>query len=87
LCYEAAMKLHDYFAAHRAIWLREEIVQPRGLGVTELARCVVVWRHAMNKLMSGCVGLRAEMATRFEKTFGLQTDTLCRMQTVNRSRV
>jgi antitoxin HigA-1 len=81
------MKPQCYFAAHTAIWLREEIVEPRGLGETELARHVVASRRAMNKLMSRCVGLRDEMATRFEKTFGLQTDTLCRMQTANRSRL
>lgn len=75
------MKIHSYFAVHPGIWLREEIVEPRGLGVTELARHFGVSRQAMSTLLNGRVGLSAEMAIRFEKAFGLQADTLCRMQT------
>jgi antitoxin HigA-1 len=81
LCYNAEMKIHSYFAMHPGIWLREEIVKPRGLGVTELARHFGVSRQAMSTLLNGRVGLRAEMAIHFEKAFGLQADTLCRMQT------
>jgi antitoxin HigA-1 len=81
VCYKKAMKIHSYFAVHPGIWLRKEIVEPRGLGVTELARHFGVSRQAMSTLLNGRVGLSAEMAIRFEKAFGLQADTLCRMQT------
>ena len=76
-----SIKISPYFAVHPGIWLREEIVEPRGLGVTELARHFGVSRQAMSTLLNGRVGLSAEMAIRFEKAFGLQADTLCRMQT------
>jgi antitoxin HigA-1 len=76
-----AITISPYFAVHPGIWLREEIVEPRGLGVTELARHFGVSRQAMSTLLNGRVGLSAEMAIRFEKAFGLQADTLCRMQT------
>ena len=75
------IKISPYFAVHPGIWLREEIVEPRGLGVTELARHFGVSRQAMSTLLNGRVSLSAEMAIRFEKAFGLQADTLCRMQT------
>lgn len=76
-----SIKISPYFAVHPGIWLREEIIEPRGLGVTELARHFGVSRQAMSTLLNGRVGLSAEMAIRFEKAFGLQADTLCRMQT------
>jgi antitoxin HigA-1 len=76
-----AIKIAPYFAVHPGIWLREEIVEPRNLGITELARHFGVSRQAMSTLLNGRVGLSAEMAIRFEKAFGLKAETLCRMQT------
>jgi antitoxin HigA-1 len=78
-----AIKLSSHFAVHPGIWLREEIVEPKGLSVTELARHFGVSRQAMSTLLNGRVGLSAEMAIRFEKAFGLKADTLCRMQTAH----
>ena len=37
----------------------------------------------MSKLLNGHQGLSAEMAIRFEKAFGLQADTLLRMQSAH----
>lgn len=78
-----AIKISPYFTVHPGIWLREEIVEPRGFGVTDLARHFGVSRQAMSTLLNGRVGLSAEMAIRFEKAFGLKADTLCRMQTAH----
>jgi antitoxin HigA-1 len=77
------MKIHSHFTVHPGVWLREEIVKPRGLCVTDLARHFGVSRQAMSTLLNGRVGLSAEMAIRFEKAFGLEADTLCRMQTAH----
>ena len=49
--------------------------------MTELARHFGVSRQAMSTLLNGRAGLTADMAIRFEKAFGLNADTLCRMQT------
>ncbi len=76
-----AIKLSPLFAVHPGLWLREEIVEPRGLTVAELAKHFGVSRQAMSKLLNGRVGLSADMAIRFEKAFGLSAETLCRMQT------
>ncbi len=76
-----AIKLSPVFAVHPGPWLRQEIVEPRGLTVAKLAEHFGVSRQAMSKLLNGRVGLSADMAIRFEKAFGLRAETLCRMQT------
>ncbi len=75
-----AIKLHRSFAVHPGEWLRAEVVEPAGLGVTELADHLGVSRQSMSKLLNGHQGLSAEMAIRFEKAFGLKADTLMRME-------
>lgn len=75
-----AIKLHPSFAVHPGEWLREEIVAPAGLNVTELADHMGVARQSMSKLLNARQGLSADMAIRFEKAFGLKAETLMRMQ-------
>ena len=74
------IQLHPSFAVHPGAWLRAEIVEPHGLSVTLAARKLGVTRQAMSKLLGGSAGLSAEMALRFEQAFGLNADTLLRMQ-------
>lgn len=75
-----AIQLHLSFAVHPGVWLRQEIVEPAGLNVTELADRFNEARQSMSKLLNGRQGLSADMAIRFEKAFGLRADTLMRMQ-------
>jgi antitoxin HigA-1 len=75
-----AITLHPSFAVHPGVWLRSEIVDPHGLTVTETAARLHVTRQAMSALLNGHAGLSAEMAIRFEKAFGLNADTMLRMQ-------
>jgi addiction module HigA family antidote len=74
------IQLHRSFAVHPGGWLREEIVDPAGLSVTDTAERLHVTRQAMSNLLNGNSGLSAEMAIRFEKAFGLRAETLVRMQ-------
>ena len=74
------IKLHPSFAVHPGAWLRAEIVEPHGLNVTDTAGKLRVTRQAMSNLLNGNAGLSAEMAIRFEKAFGVQADTMMRMQ-------
>lgn len=78
-----AITLSTHFSVHPGLWLREEVVDPRGLSVTALARHIGVSRQALSMLLNGHTGLTADMAIRFEKAFGLSADTLCRMQTAH----
>jgi addiction module HigA family antidote len=75
-----AIQLHHSFAVHPGVWLRDEIVAPTGLSVTELADHMDVARQSMSKLLNGRQGLSADMAIRFEKAFDLSAETLMRMQ-------
>lgn len=75
-----AIKLHASFAVHPGPWLRAELVDPRGLSVTDLALHLGVTRQAVSTLLNGNAGLSADMAIRFEKLFGISADTLIRMQ-------
>lgn len=75
-----AIKLHSSLVVHPGEWLKTEIVEPHGLNVTVAAEKLGVTRQAMSNLLNGNAGLSAEMAIRFEKAFGVQADTLLRMQ-------
>jgi addiction module HigA family antidote len=48
-----------------------------------MAEHLGVSRQAMSKLLNGHQGLSAERAIRFEKTFGLEADTLLAMQSTH----
>ena len=74
------IKLHPSFAVHPGPWLRAELVEPRGLTVTEAAATLRVTRQAMSNLLGGRARLSAEMAIRFEKAFGVRAEPLMRMQ-------
>ena len=78
-----AIRLHHSFAVHPGVWLRQEVVEPTGMNVTELADHMDVARQSMSKLLNGRQGLSADMAIRFEKAFGLSAETLMRMQASN----
>jgi antitoxin HigA-1 len=78
-----AVKISPFFSVHPGIWLRAEVVGPSHLSVTDVAKHFSVSRQAMSMLFNGRAGLTAEMAIRFEKAFGLQADTLCRMQSAH----
>ena len=77
------IKISPFFSVHPGIWLREEMVNPSQLSVTDLAIHFNVSRQTMSMLLNGRSGLTADMAIRFEKAFGLQADTLCRMQSAH----
>jgi len=66
---------------HPGVFLREEVVSPHKLSVTEVARILGVSRPALSKLLNARASLSPEMALRFEKAFDLKMDTLLRMQT------
>ncbi len=75
-----AIKLHTSFAVHPGEWLRTEILESHGLNVTVTAQKLHVTRQAMSNLLNGKSGLSADMAIRFEKAFGLNAETMLRMQ-------
>ena len=67
--------------SHPGLFIRTEIVEPHGLSVTDAAKVLGVTRPALSALLNGRAALSAEMALRVEKAFGVNMDTLLRMQT------
>jgi addiction module HigA family antidote len=65
---------------HPGDFIRTEIIDPAGRSVTAAAMVLKVSRPALSSLLNGKAGLSGEMALRIEKAFGVQMDTLMRIQ-------
>lgn len=62
------MDMHN--PAHPGEILRELVIRPSGLSVTEAARHLGVSRNSLSKVLNGHGALTPEMALRLEMTFG-----------------
>lgn len=76
-----ALKMHPSLAMHPGEWLKIEIVGSHALTLGDLADHLGVTRQTVSRLLNCHQNLTADMAIRFEKLFGIDADTLMRMQT------
>jgi addiction module HigA family antidote len=60
--------------------IREEVLKPLGLTVTEAAKVLGVARPTLSNLLNENAALTTDMALRIEKAFGPKMDHLMRMQ-------
>ena len=60
--------------------IRDEVVGPLGLSVTDTARALGVTRQALSLLLNGRTDLSPEMALRIEAAFGPKADVLMGVQ-------
>ena len=65
---------------HPGELIREEILAELNLSDTRAAEVLGVRRATLSDLLNGSAALSAEMALRIEKAFGVNMDTLLRMQ-------
>ena len=65
---------------HPGVFIREEILDPLGLNVSDAANVLDVRRATLSDLVNGNASLSAEMALRIEKAFGVKMETLLNMQ-------
>ena len=65
---------------HPGSFLRTEIIEAHDLTVTGAARLLRVSRPTLSSLLNAKSDLSGDMALRFEKAFGVNMDTLMRMQ-------
>nr|WP_294556359.1 HigA family addiction module antitoxin [uncultured Rhodopila sp.] len=65
---------------HPGLFIREEILDELSLGVAEAARILDVRPATLSDPVNGKSALSAEMALRIEKAFGIDMETLLRMQ-------
>lgn len=66
--------------SHPGAFIRDEVIEPLGLSVTEAARILGVRRATLSDLLNGNAALSPEMALRVEKAFDVRMDLLLRMQ-------
>ena len=59
---------------------KTEVIDPHGLTVAAAAKVLGVSRPALSTFLNGRSGLSGIMALRIEKAFGVEMDTLMRMQ-------
>jgi addiction module HigA family antidote len=65
---------------HPGTFIREEILEELRLSVARAAEILGIRRATLSDLINGKAALSAEMALRVEKAFGVDMDTLLRMQ-------
>lgn len=65
---------------HPGDFIKTEIIEAHGLSVTAAAKVLGVSRPALSNLLNQNADLSGEMALRLEKAFGVNMDTLMRMQ-------
>jgi addiction module HigA family antidote len=65
---------------HPGAFIREEILEELRLSVSRAAEILGIRRATLSDLINGKAALSAEMALRIEKAFGVDMDTLLRMQ-------
>ena len=65
---------------HPGRFLRTEIIEAHDLSVTQAAKILRVARPTLSSLLNAKADLSGDMALRFEKAFGVDMETLMRMQ-------
>jgi addiction module HigA family antidote len=65
---------------HPGSFIRTEVIEPLGLSVTAAAKALKVSRPTLSSLLNGRADLSGDMALRLEKAFGVDMETLMRMQ-------
>ncbi|MBN9509172.1 MAG: HigA family addiction module antidote protein [Alphaproteobacteria bacterium] len=73
-------KIKTKMPPHPGGIVKSEIIEARGLSVTQAASALGVTRPALSKLLNGRSHLSPEMALRIEKAFGMSMDSLMGMQ-------
>ena len=67
--------------SHPGDFLKHEVVEAHDLTTPRAAKALGVSRQALHRLLTGEAALTLDMALRFEKAFGVDMETLMRMQT------
>jgi addiction module HigA family antidote len=67
--------------SHPGEFIRDEVLEELGLSVARAAEALGVRRATLSDPVNGNAALSAEMALRIEKAFGIDMETLLRLQT------
>lgn len=65
---------------HPGSFVRTIVLEPLDMTITEAARKLGVTRAALSNLLNGNASLSPDMAIRLDKAFGIDMETMMRMQ-------
>lgn len=65
---------------HPGSYVRENVLKPRKLNVTEAAKLIGISRPGVSNFLNGKVSATADMAARLERAFGISSKTILDMQ-------
>ena len=71
----------DSLRLHPGSYVRKNVLDPRGLTVTEAAKFIGISRQSLSNFLNGKVSATPNMAERLERAFGICADTIIEMQT------
>lgn len=66
--------------SHPGIFVREIVLEPLGLNVKQAAEALGIARPTLSNFLNERASLSPEMAIRLDKAFGVDMETLMRMQ-------
>lgn len=67
---------------HPGGYIREFIMEPLGLNVSEAAAILQMTRQNLSRVINGRSAITAELALKLEKAFGVEAGTTLRMQAI-----
>jgi addiction module HigA family antidote len=72
---------------HPGYWVRENILKPRNLTVTEAAKLIGISRPGVSNFLNAKVSATPDMAARLEKVFGVSAEEILNLQNHFESRI
>lgn len=73
--------MSDSHPIHPGSYIRENVLEPRGLTVSEAAKLIGVSRPSLSNFLNGKVSATPNMAARLERTFGVSAVKILDLQT------
>jgi len=67
---------------HPGGYIREFVMEPLGLNVSEVADLLHMTRQNLSRVVNGRSAIMAELALKLEKAFGIEAGTTLRMQAI-----
>ncbi|MBI4828657.1 MAG: HigA family addiction module antidote protein [Nitrospinae bacterium] len=74
------MSIRMKYPVHPGAFMKEEVLEPLRLTVTDAAAVLGITRAALSAFLNERTKLSPDMAIRIEKAFKLKMDTMMRMQ-------
>ena len=74
------MKKHHSLIIHPGVILKEDVIAPTGLSITQASEMLGISRLSLSKILNERGGITPNIALRIEKVFGGKADFWLRLQ-------